>query len=108
MHGARAPKRPRNLRRRKQRVGIARAFAMEPVLLMDEPFGALDADPRRLQDDRRDGRPAPRGHGDHDVDEAVLLSDQIVVMMTNACGHHRRDRGGIKPRDRLRLHAWLR
>ena len=71
----------------KQRVGIARALAMEPkVLLMDEPFGALDALTRaHLQDS------IMAIHGQlgntvimitHDVDEAVLLSDRIV-MMTN-------------------------
>jgi nitrate/nitrite transport system ATP-binding protein len=71
----------------KQRVGIARALSMEPkVLLLDEPFGALDALTRaHLQDE------VIRIQGElgntvmmitHDVDEAVLLSDR-VVMMTN-------------------------
>jgi nitrate/nitrite transport system ATP-binding protein len=71
----------------KQRVGIARALAMEPkMLLMDEPFGALDALTRaRLQDElmkivQRSG--ATVLMVTHDVDEAVLLSDRIV-MMTN-------------------------
>ena len=71
----------------KQRVGIARALAMEPkVLLLDEPFGALDALTRaHLQDEVM--RIQSELHNTvlmitHDVDEAVLLSDRIV-MMTN-------------------------
>ncbi len=71
----------------KQRVGIARALAMEPkMLLMDEPFGALDALTRaKLQDElmkiMADAGPTVL-MVTHDVDEAVLLSDR-VVMMTN-------------------------
>ncbi|MET0963097.1 MAG: ABC transporter ATP-binding protein [Noviherbaspirillum sp.] len=71
----------------KQRVGIARALSMEPkVLLMDEPFGALDALTRaHLQDELL--KIVVRTSSTvvmvtHDVDEAVLLSDRIV-MMTN-------------------------
>ncbi|KAF0164817.1 MAG: nitrate/nitrite transport system ATP-binding protein [Rhodocyclaceae bacterium] len=71
----------------KQRVGIARAFAMEPkILLMDEPFGALDALTRAALQDELNGVMAKTGATvvmvTHDVDEAVLLSDRIV-MMTN-------------------------
>ncbi|HSI24133.1 MAG TPA: ABC transporter ATP-binding protein [Methylotenera sp.] len=94
----------------KQRVGIARALAMEPkVLLLDEPFGALDALTRAgLQDElmkimQKSGATAVMVT--HDVDEAVLLSDRIV-MMTNGPA------AGIgeiltvdlpKPRNRLQL-----
>jgi nitrate/nitrite transport system ATP-binding protein len=69
----------------KQRVGIARALAMQPeVLLMDEPFGALDALTRaHLQDSLMEIH-ATLGNTvimiTHDVDEAVLLSDRIVMM----------------------------
>ena len=71
----------------KQRVGIARALAMEPkVLLLDEPFGALDALTRaHLQDELAklvDATGSTVVMVTHDVDEAVLLSDR-VVMMTN-------------------------
>ncbi|MDO9365067.1 MAG: ABC transporter ATP-binding protein [Methylotenera sp.] len=71
----------------KQRVGIARALAMEPkVLLLDEPFGALDALTRaNLQDElmkimAKSGCTAIMVT--HDVDESILLSDR-VIMMTN-------------------------
>ncbi len=71
----------------KQRVGIARALAMQPkVLLMDEPFGALDALTRaHLQDSLMEIQRTLNNTVimiTHDVDEAVLLSDRIV-MMTN-------------------------
>jgi nitrate/nitrite transport system ATP-binding protein len=71
----------------KQRVGIARALAMEPkVLLLDEPFGALDALTRAHLQDSVMALQQKLGNTvlmiTHDVDEAVLLSDRIV-MMTN-------------------------
>ncbi|PYE31290.1 nitrate/nitrite transport system ATP-binding protein [Rhizobium sp. PP-F2F-G38] len=71
----------------KQRVGIARALAMEPkVLLLDEPFGALDALTRAHLQDQVMQIHTKLGNTvlmiTHDVDEAVLLSDRIV-MMTN-------------------------
>ncbi|MGE4218745.1 MAG: ABC transporter ATP-binding protein [Alphaproteobacteria bacterium] len=71
----------------KQRVGIARALAMEPkILLLDEPFGALDALTRAHLQDQVMQIHAELGNTvlmiTHDVDEAVLLSDRIV-MMTN-------------------------
>lgn len=94
----------------KQRVGIARALAMEPqILLMDEPFGALDALTRaHLQDSLME---IQNQLGNtvimitHDVDEAVLLSDRIV-MMTNGPAATVGDILDVKlprPRDRLEL-----
>ncbi len=92
----------------KQRVGIARALAMEPeVLLLDEPFGALDALTRaHLQDSVMEIQ-ADLGNTmmmvTHDVDEAVLLSDRIV-MMTNgpaACVGETLHVDMPKPRDRI-------
>ncbi|GGX59314.1 ABC transporter ATP-binding protein [Saccharospirillum salsuginis] len=94
----------------KQRVGIARALAMQPkVLLMDEPFGALDALTRaHLQDSLMDIQ-AQLGNTvimiTHDVDEAVLLSDRIV-MMTNgpsATIGEVLDVNLARPRDRIAL-----
>ena len=94
----------------KQRVGIARALAMEPkVLLMDEPFGALDALTRaHLQDSIMEIH-ADLGNTvvmiTHDVDEAVLLSDRIV-MMTNGPSATIGEILDIelqRPRDRLAL-----
>ncbi|UJJ33337.1 ABC transporter ATP-binding protein [Halopseudomonas maritima] len=94
----------------KQRVGIARALAMEPsVLLMDEPFGALDALTRaHLQDSVMEIQADLNNTVimvTHDVDEAVLLSDKIV-MMTNgpaATVGEVLDVDLARPRDRLAL-----
>jgi ABC-type nitrate/sulfonate/bicarbonate transport system ATPase subunit len=69
-----------------QRVGIARAFAVEPeVLLMDEPFSALDAITR--EELQRQLLVLWRGHPDltavlvtHDIDEAILLGDRVAVL----------------------------
>lgn len=71
----------------KQRVGIARALSIEPkVLLMDEPFGALDSLTRANLQDHLMRIQMQTGNTviiiTHDVDEAVLLSDRII-MMTN-------------------------
>ncbi|WP_374585679.1 ABC transporter ATP-binding protein [Pseudoduganella sp.] len=94
----------------KQRVGIARALSMEPkVLLMDEPFGALDALTRAHLQDELMRIVAATGATvvmvTHDVDEAVLLSDRIV-MMTNGPAATIGDIRPVRlarPRDRLAL-----
>ncbi len=94
----------------KQRVGIARCLAMQPkVLLMDEPFGALDALTRAQLQDSLMQIQADLGNTvimiTHDVDEAVLLSDRIV-MMTNGPAATIGEILAVKldrPRDRLAL-----
>ncbi|HBC56428.1 MAG TPA: bacitracin ABC transporter ATP-binding protein [Gammaproteobacteria bacterium] len=94
----------------KQRVGIARALSMQPdILLMDEPFGALDALTRaHMQDSLMEIQQELNNTVimiTHDVDEAVLLSDRIV-MMTNgpaATIGSILDVPLARPRDRLAL-----
>jgi len=93
-----------------QRVGIARALAIEPkVLLLDEPFGALDALTRATLQDELIRIVAATGATvlmvTHDVDEAVLLSDR-VAMMTNGPSATIEEMLAIdlpRPRDRLAL-----
>ena len=94
----------------KQRVGIARCLAMQPkVLLMDEPFGALDALTRAQLQDSLMSIQAELGNTvimlTHDVDEAVLLSDRIVMMSNGPAATIGRilDVPLERPRDRLEL-----
>jgi len=94
----------------KQRAGIARAFAVDPqVLLLDEPFGALDALTRGIMQDEL----VRLWESDrktvimitHDVDEAVYLSDRIVLMTNGprATIHEVLDVPMSRPRDRETL-----
>ena len=106
----------------KQRVGIARALAIDPeVLLMDEPFGALDSQTREtLHGELLDIQ--ARTHKTillvtHDLDEAVLLADRVVVLrkgqlqeiVTVKLAQHRGDLGTMRARPEFvetRLHVW--
>jgi len=92
----------------KQRVGIARALAMEPkILLLDEPFGALDALTRaHLQDSVMQIHAGLKNTMimiTHDVDEAVLLSDRIVMMTNGPSATIGEVRTVALPRPRHRL-----
>ena len=94
----------------KQRVGIARALSMEPkVLLMDEPFGALDSLTRTHMQDSLMEIHARLNNTvimiTHDVDEAVLLSDRIVMMSNgpHATVGQVLHVDLLRPRDRLAL-----
>jgi nitrate ABC transporter ATP-binding subunit len=103
-----------------QRVGVARAFALEPrLLLLDEPFSLLDALTRmELQDElvalwERERKTVVMVT--HDVDEALLLADRIVLMTNGPAATIGRilDVPFARPRDRERLLArpdyfWLR
>ncbi|GAB4566718.1 MAG: ABC transporter ATP-binding protein [Rhizobacter sp.] len=91
----------------KQRVGIARAFAIQPkMLLLDEPFGALDALTRgTIQDELL--RICAETHQTvfmitHDVDEAVLLADKILLMSNGPQARVAEVVVNTMPRDRQR------
>src|SRR5476649_801707 len=95
----------------KQRVGIARAFAIQPkMLLLDEPFGALDALTRgTIQDELVRICAATRQTVfmiTHDVDEAILLADRILLMSNgpNACIAEVVENTLPRPRDRHNIH----
>src|SRR5499426_2464878 len=96
----------------KQRVGLARALAMEPkVLLLDEPFGALDALTRAHLQDSVMAIHQKLGNTvlmiTHDVDEAVLLSDRIVMMTNGPAAHIGEilEVPLVRPRKRLEMAA---
>ncbi|MGY3236511.1 NitT/TauT family transport system ATP-binding protein [Bradyrhizobium sp. USDA 4472] len=87
-----------------QRVAIARALANQPrVLLMDEPFGALDAQTRAVMQDNllelRDRIHATIVFVTHDIDEAILLSDRVLIMSAGP-GRILRDLSVALPRPR--------
>jgi nitrate/nitrite transport system ATP-binding protein len=91
----------------KQRVGIARAFAIEPkMLLLDEPFGALDALTRgTIQDELLRICAETRQTVfmiTHDVDEAVLLADRILLMSNGPVARVAEIVRNTMPRDRQR------
>ena len=95
----------------KQRVGIARAFAIQPkMLLLDEPFGALDALTRGVIQDELLKICAATHQTvfmiTHDVDEAILLADKVMLMSNgpNACIAEVVENTLPKPRDRHNIH----
>lgn len=95
----------------KQRVGIARAFAIQPkMLLLDEPFGALDALTRGTIQDELVRICAATSQTvfmiTHDVDESILLADRILLMSNgpNACIAEVVQNTLPRPRDRHNIH----
>ncbi|MGE0099580.1 MAG: ABC transporter ATP-binding protein [Hydrogenophaga sp.] len=101
----------------KQRVGIARAFAIQPkMLLLDEPFGALDALTRGTIQDELMGIVGETHQTvfmiTHDVDEAILLADRILLMSNGNEGPNGYAPGGmaevvVNPLPRQRTRAQL-
>jgi nitrate/nitrite transport system ATP-binding protein len=95
----------------KQRVGIARAFAIQPkMLLLDEPFGALDALTRGVIQDEL-VRICQATHQTvfmitHDVDESILLADRVMLMSNgpDACIAEIVENTLPRPRDRHTIH----
>jgi nitrate/nitrite transport system ATP-binding protein len=94
----------------KQRVGIARAIAIEPrVLLLDEPFGALDALTRASLQDELNKIVATINTTvmmvTHDIDEAILLADRVVLMTNGPAARIGEivEVGLPRPRDRMKL-----
>jgi nitrate/nitrite transport system ATP-binding protein len=91
----------------KQRVGIARAFAIQPkMLLLDEPFGALDALTRGAIQDELVAICAETRQTvfmiTHDVDEAILLADRILLMTNGPQARIGEIVANTLPRTRLR------
>lgn len=90
----------------RQRVAIARALAVDPdLLMMDEPFGALDAITRQsLQDElvdlwQRTGKTIL--FVTHDIEEAVYLADRVVLLAGSPAGVRSADRiAAVRPRQR--------
>ena len=105
-----------------QRTGLARALAIEPrVLLMDEPFGAVDAQTREILQFELlriwEMRPTTMVFVTHSIDEAVLMGDRVVVLKGRPAGVHEDIRVDLpRPRTRgtlaerrfaeLREHVW--
>ncbi len=105
-----------------QRCGLARALALEPrVLLMDEPFGAVDAQTREILQFEMlriwDMRPTTMVFVTHAIDEAVLMGDRVLVLKGRPSRVHEIVKVDLpRPRDRstlahprfseLREHVW--
>jgi NitT/TauT family transport system ATP-binding protein len=107
----------------KQRVGIARAFAIDPeVLLMDEPFGALDSQTRETMQVELSNVHKKTGKTiifvTHDLEEALLLADRVVIFSPKGVIHEvvdinlprsaaeRMDLMGSDEYTRKRVHIW--